>query len=98
MSKSKCTKHLSFGELLEVATSKKCMPLWHEAHVEVKMYKTLQLRALLEVAMSNKCTVLWREAHLEVKMLKKHHMLGPLFDVQMSFRVAGAWDCVPCQK
>ena len=25
-------------------------------------------------------------------------MLGPLFDVQMSFRVAGARDCAPCQK
>ena len=24
-------------------------------------------------------------------------MLGPLFDVQMSFRVAGARDCAPCQ-
>ena len=25
-------------------------------------------------------------------------MLGPLFDVQMSFHVAGARDCAPCQK
>ena len=25
-------------------------------------------------------------------------MLGPLFDVQVSFRVAGARDCGPCQK
>ena len=25
-------------------------------------------------------------------------MLGPLFGVQMSFRVAGARDCAPCQK
>ena len=25
-------------------------------------------------------------------------MLGPLLDVQMSFRVAGARDCAPCQK
>ena len=28
----------------------------------------------------------------------KHNMFGPLFDVQMSFRVAGARDCAPCQK
>jgi len=28
----------------------------------------------------------------------KHHMLGPLLDVQMSFRVAGARDCASCQK
>ena len=28
------------GPLLEVEMSKKCTPLWREAHVEVKMYKT----------------------------------------------------------
>ena len=39
ISKSKCTKHLSVGPLLEVATSKKCTPLWREAHFEVKMLK-----------------------------------------------------------
>ena len=39
ISKSKCTKHLSFGPLLEVEMSKKCTPLWREAHFEVKMYK-----------------------------------------------------------
>ena len=44
MSKSKCTKHLSFGAPLEVAMSKNGTPLWREAHVEVKMYKTPQLR------------------------------------------------------
>ena len=44
ISKSKCTKHLSFGPLLEVAMSKKCTPLWHEAHFQVKMCKTPQLR------------------------------------------------------
>ena len=42
--KSKCTKHTSFGPLLEVQMSKKCTPLWREAHFEVKMYKTHQLR------------------------------------------------------
>ena len=42
--KSKCTKHTSFGPLLEVEMSKKCTPLWREAHFEVKTYKTPQLR------------------------------------------------------
>ena len=52
--------------------SKKCTPLWREAHFEVKMYKTHHgpVGALLEVEMSKKCTPLWREAHFEVKMLK----------------------------
>ena len=40
ISKSKCTKHTRFGPLLEVAMSKKCTPLWREAHFQVKMYKT----------------------------------------------------------
>ena len=44
ISKSKCTKHTMFGTLLEVEMSKKCTPLWREAHFEVKMYKTPQCR------------------------------------------------------
>ena len=44
ISKSKCTKHLSVGPLLEVEMSKKCTPLWHEAHFQVKMYKTPHCR------------------------------------------------------
>ena len=44
ISKSKCTKHLSFGPLLEVEMSKKCTPLWREAHFEANMLKTLGVR------------------------------------------------------
>ena len=44
ISKSKCTKHTRFGPLLEVEMSKKCTPLWGEAHFEVKMLKTLGVR------------------------------------------------------
>ena len=43
--KSKCTKHTSVGPLLEVEMSKKCTPLWREAHFQVKMYKTPHVRA-----------------------------------------------------
>ena len=39
ISKSKCTKHHMFAPLLEVQMSKKCTPLWREAHFEVKMLK-----------------------------------------------------------
>ena len=42
--KSKCTKHTTFGPLLEVEMSKKCTPLWREAHFEVKMLKTPGVR------------------------------------------------------
>ena len=44
ISKSKCRKHTSSGPLLAVEMSKKCTPLWREAHFEVKMYKTLGVR------------------------------------------------------
>ena len=44
ISKSKCTKHYIFAPLLEVQMSKKCTPLWREAHLEVKMYKTPGIR------------------------------------------------------
>ena len=39
ISKSKWTKHIRFGPLLEVAMSKKCTPLCREAHFEVKSAK-----------------------------------------------------------
>ena len=46
ISKSKCTKHTMLGPLLEVQMSKKCTPLWREAHFEVKMSKTLGVRTI----------------------------------------------------
>ena len=60
ISKSKCTKHQGFGPLLEVAMSKKCTPLWREAHFQVKMYKTLGVRttfAASDVASLNYTTL-----------------------------------------
>ena len=42
--KLKCTKHTRFGPLLEVQMSKKCTPLWREAHFQVKIYKTHHVR------------------------------------------------------
>ena len=63
------------GPLLEVAMSKKCTPLWREAHFQVKMYKTHQLSDhFWKLQMSKKCTPLWREAHFQVKMYKALHV------------------------
>jgi len=44
------------------------MPLWREAHFQVKRAKHLSFGQLLEVEMSKKCMPLWREAPFEVKM------------------------------
>ena len=71
ISKSKWTKHTIVGPLLAVEMSKKCTPLWCEAHFQVKIYKTLGVREKkMEVEMSKKCTPLWREARFQVKMFK----------------------------
>ena len=43
--KAKCTKHTNVGPLLKVEMSKKCTPLWREAHFKVKMYKTHHSRS-----------------------------------------------------
>ena len=44
ISKSKVLKTDGLGPLLEVQMSKKCTPLWREAHFQVKMYKAHQVR------------------------------------------------------
>ena len=44
ISKSKVLKTDGLGPFLEVQMSKKCTPLWREAHFQVKMYKTHQVR------------------------------------------------------
>ena len=45
--KSKCAKRTRCGPLLAVEMSKKCTPLWREAHLEVKMYKAHHVRTHL---------------------------------------------------
>ena len=87
ISKSKCTKHTILGPLLEVAMSKKCTPLWREAHFQVKSVKNWRSRTTfggsdVEKA-SKKCTPLWREAHFEVKSVKNWGFWA-FFDVKMS--------------
>ena len=67
---SEKVKHVTFVALLYVEPSKKCTPLWREAHFQVKMYQTHHSRTLLEVEMWKKCTPLWREAHFQVKTHK----------------------------
>ena len=105
------------------------MPLWREAHFQVKMYKAHQVRSTFGswdvekvhavVAWSTfrsqnaqstpasehfwklRCRKSARRCgakHIPKSKCTKHLSFGLLFDVQMSFRVAGARDCAPCQK
>ena len=108
--------------------SKKCTPLWREAHFEVKMLKALGDRTTLGscdvekvhavVARSTfpsqnvkntrvrttfgRCDVEKVHAVVARSTFRSEHvqntMFGPLLEVQMSLRVAGARDCAPCQK
>ena len=98
ISKSKCTKHHMFAPLLEVEMPKKCTPLWREAHFEVKMYKTPHVRATFGGWDAEKVHAVVARSTFPSQNVQNTRGFGPLFDVQMSFRVAGARDCAPCQK
>ena len=94
---SKCTKHLSFGALLEGEMTKSARRCGVKHISKPKFTKHSMLGPLLEVATSKKCTLLWREAQFEVKSVKNCRV-GALLDLQMSFCVAGARDYAPCQQ
>ena len=70
VSKSKCTKHIILGPLLDVEMSKKCAPLCRKHISKSKCTKHFSFGALLEVEMSKKSTRLWCEGHFEVKSVK----------------------------
>ena len=96
ITKSKCTKQAMFGPLLEVAMSKKCTPLWRKAHFEVNINTTCS-----DHFWKLRC---WKSArrcgakHISKSKCTKHTRFGPLLQVQMSFRVAGARGCAHGQK
>ena len=64
------------GALLEVDMSKKCTPLWREAHFEVKMYKAPHVRTTLGSWDVEEVYAVVREAHFQVKMHKPHRDFG----------------------
>ena len=94
ISKSKYTKHTRVGPLSEVEMSKKCTPLWCEAHFGVKMYKTHQLRTTFR-----SCNVEKVHAVVARSTFRSQNVQNtPRTDHFFSFRVAGARDCAPSQK
>ena len=82
--KSKCTKHTILGPLLEVEMSKKCTPLWREAHFQVKMYKTRRSRTTFGSSDVEKSARRCGAKHISKSKCTKHTMFGPLLEVQMS--------------
>ena len=90
ISKSKCTRHTIVGPLLEVEVSKKCTPLWREAHVQVKMYKTHHARTTFGSWDLEKVHAVVAQHILKSKWTK-HHMFAPLLEVQMLKKCTPLW-------
>ena len=98
ISKWKCTKHTSFGPLLEVWDVEKV-----HAVVARSTFRSehVQNTRGADHFWQLRCRKSWRRCgakHISKSKCTKHHMFAPLLEVQMSFRVAGARDCAPCQK
>ena len=86
ISKSKCTKHTILGPLLEVKMSKKCTPLWREAHFEVKMYKTLHVRATFGGSDVEKVHAIVARSTFRSEHVQNTTCSRPLLEVQMLLR------------
>ena len=105
MSKSKCTKHTSFGPLLEVEMSKKCTPLRREAHFEVKMRKAPQCRTTFGSCDVEKVHAVVARSTFRSQNVKKKHCRATFgcLDVVSHSRREGLWTlskvsktCGPC--
>ena len=70
------------GPLLEVEMSKKCTPLWREAHFEVKMLKTLGVRTTFggSGVELRKSTRRCGAKHISKSKCTKHQRFGPLLN------------------
>ena len=79
---------------------KKCTPLWREAHLQVKMYKTHHSRTTFGSWDVKKVHAVVARRTFPGQNVKntRGSGFGPLLEAQMSFRVAGARDCAACQK
>ena len=91
ISKSKGTKHLSVGRLLEVAMSKKCTPLWREAHFQVKMYKNTSASDDFWKLRCRKSARRCGAKHISKSKCTKHLSFGPLLEVEMSKKCTPLW-------
>ena len=68
--------------------SKKCTPLWREAHFEVKMYKTHHSRTTFWKLRCRKSARRCGAKHISKWKCTKHQGFGPLLEAQMSLRFA----------
>ena len=82
------------GPLLRVEMSKKCTPLWREAHFEVKMYKAIQNTPFSDHFLKLRCRKSARRCgakHVSKSKCAKHTSSGPLLKVEMSKKCTQLW-------
>ena len=91
ISKSKCPKHLSFGPLLEVEMSKKCTPLWREAHFQVKFVQNTSASDHFWKLRCRKSARRCGAKHISKSKCPKHTRFGPLLEVEMSKKCTPLW-------
>ena len=89
--KAKCTKHTIVGPLLEVALSKKCTPVWREAHFQVKMYKSTPLSDHFWKLRCRKSARRCGAKHISKSKCSKHLSVGLLLEVQISKKCTPLW-------
>ena len=94
MSKSKCTKHVRLEALSGMEMSKKCTPLWREENFQVKSVKNWWVQTTFGSWDVEKVHAVVARSTFPSQNVKSTTCL----DIQMSFRVAGARACAPCQK
>ena len=78
--------------------SKKCTPLWREAHFQVKMYKAHHSRTTFGSWDVKKVHAVVARSTFRSQNVKSTTCSDQFLKVEMSFCVAGARDCAPCQK
>ena len=66
--------------------SKKCTPLWREAHFQVKMYNTPHVRATFGGSDVEKMHAAVARRTFPSQNVQYTHMFAPLLEVQMSLR------------
>ena len=86
------------GPLLEVEMSKKCTPLWREAHFEVKMYKTHHSRTTFGSWDVEKVHAVVAWSTFEVKMYKAADIRTTFGRSGVILRGGRKGDGAPCQK
>ena len=83
-------KNTSRSDTLEVELSKKCTPLWHEAHLEVKMYKAHHVRTTFRSCDVQKVHAVVARSTFRSQNVK-HTTFRALLEVEMSKQCTPLW-------